>query len=164
MFKEITAILAVALTFYGFLPYIRSILRNETKPHVFSWVIWGVTTFIVFFAQHASRGGIGSWLIGISGIITSFIALLAYLKRSDTTITTADWVFLIAAFSALPFWFFASDPLWAVMILTIVDTIGFAPTVRKAYAHPHEEKIGLFGIFIIRNLLVILALEHYSFA
>jgi hypothetical protein len=28
--------------------------------------------------------------------------------------------------------------------------------------HPHEERIGFFAIFALRNLLVILALEHYS--
>lgn len=164
MFKELFATLAVVLTFYGFIPYIRSILLGKTKPHVFSWIIWGITTFIVFFAQYASRGGIGTWPIGISGAITCSIALLAYLKRSDTTISRADWVFLIAALSALPLWFFAADPLWAVIILTSVDLLGFAPTIRKAYAHPHEEKIGFFGIFALRNLLVILALEHYSIA
>jgi len=162
MLQQIATALAVGLTFYAFLPYIRSIQRGETKPHVFSWVIWGITTFIVFFAQLAGKGGIGAWPIGLSGLITLIVALLAYLKRSDTTITRTDWIFFIASLSALPFWLLTSDPLWAVIILTLVDVVGFGPTLRKAYAFPHEEKISFFGIFIVRNALVIFALEHYS--
>ena len=49
--KLILSGLAIALTFVAFVPYIRSILQGVTKPHVFSWVIWGTTTVIVFFAQ-----------------------------------------------------------------------------------------------------------------
>jgi hypothetical protein len=162
MYKQIFSTAAIALTFAAFLPYIRSIQRGETKPHVFSWVIWGLTTFIVFFAQLAGRGGIGAWPIGVSGAISIYIALLAYLQRADIAITKTDWAFFFAALSALPFWFIISDPLWAVVILTAVDIIGFGPTMRRALDHPHEERIGFFAIFVIRNLLAILALEHYS--
>ncbi len=162
MYKQLLSAAAIALTFALFLPYIRSIQRGETKPHVFSWVIWGLGTLIVFFAQHAGQGGAGAWVIGVSGLITSYIALLAYLKRGDTVITRTDWAFLGAALCALPCWFFTSDPLWAVVTLTLVDIIGFGPTIRKAYAHPHEECVGFFALSFVRNFLVILALEHYS--
>jgi hypothetical protein len=162
MTKQIFSACAVVLTFTLFAPYIRSILRGDTKPHVFTWVIWGLSTLITFFAQLADRGGYGAWVIGVSGVISSYIALLAYLKRGDTLITLADWIFLIAALSALPFWFLTSEPLWAVAILTVSDLCGFGPTVRRAYHRPHEESAVLFLLFALRNLLVILALAHYS--
>lgn len=104
----------------------------------------GLGTLTVFFAQLAGQGGIGAWPIGVSGVITSYIALLAYLQRADTHITRADWLFFFAALSALPFWFFTSNPLWAVVSLTVVDVLGFGPTVRKAYRHPHEESAKFF--------------------
>ena len=162
MYKELFSTLAVVVTFALFIPYIRSIQRGETKPHVFSWVIWGLGTLIVFFAQLAGGGGLGAWVIGISGLISSYIALLAYLKRGDTVITKSDWMFFGAALCALPCWFLTSNPLWAVVTLTLVDLFGFGPTIRKAYAHPHEESAGFFALSTFRNLLVILALEHYS--
>lgn len=162
MSKEIFSALAVGLTFYAFLPYIHSILRGRTRPHFFSWLIWGITTFVVFFAQLAGNAGIGAWPIGISGLITIYIAALAWIKRTDTEFTPTDRAFLTAALSALPVWFFTSDPLWAVVVLTAVDILGFGPTVRKAFYHPHEEKIGFFLLFALRNALVLLALERYS--
>ena len=162
MSKELLSAAAIVLTFALFVPYIRSIHLGKTKPHVFSWVVWGLGTLIVFFAQLAGQGGLGAWPIGVSGVITSYIALLAYLKRADTHITRTDWLFFIAALSALPFWFLTSNPLWAVVTLTVVDVMGFGPTVRKAYYRPYEESARFFALSVARNLLVILALEYYS--
>ena len=72
--KEILSAVAIMLTFIGFLPYIVGIYKGSIKPHVFSWVIWGTTTFVVFLAQLEAHGGIGAWPIGVSGIITIMIA------------------------------------------------------------------------------------------
>ena len=160
--KELLSAVAVALTLIAFFPYIRSIITGAIRPHVFSWVIWGATTFGVFLAQLEDGGGTGAWPIGVSGIITIFIALLAYSKHADISITRTDWLFLVTALSSLPFWYIASDPLWAVVILTTVDVLGFGPTVRKAYYLPHSESLLFFGLFAARNLIVILALENHS--
>lgn len=162
MSKEILSGIAIAITFAAFLPYIRSVMRGRTKPHVFSWVIWGSTTFIVFFAQLADEGGAGAWPIGVSGLITIYVAGLAYTKRADTAITRTDWLFFAAAMASLPAWFLTSDPLWAVVILTTIDVLGFGPTIRKAYVRPYEEQLLFFVLMGARNLISIAALEHYS--
>lgn len=161
-YKETLSAIAIAITFIAFYPYIGSILKGIVRPHVFSWVIWGSTTFVIFLAQLQDNGGVGAWPIGVSGIITIFIALLAYLKRADISITRMDWLFFIAAISSLPVWYLTSDPLWAVVILTTVDVLGFGPTIRKAYSQPHSESMLFFALFAGRNIIVILALENYS--
>ena len=161
-YKFLLSAAAIALTFIAFFPYLLSIVRGVTRPHVFSWVVWGTTTFVVFLAQLEDEGGVGAWPIGISGSITIVIALLAYVKRADVSITKTDWAFFVAAMTSLPLWYFSSDPLWAVVILTTIDVLGFGPTVRKAYWHPHSESIAFFSLFTARNLLVIMALENYS--
>lgn len=160
--KELLSLVAIALTFVAFYPYLRSIIFGSTRPHVFSWIIWGSTTVIVFLAQLDAGAGVGAWPIGISGGITIFVAISAYLKRADISITRIDWLFFIAAMSSLPFWYLTSDPLWAVIILTLVDVLGFGPTVRKVYHQPWSESALFFSLFAVRNTLVILALESYS--
>jgi hypothetical protein len=162
MSKEILSTLAIALTLALFVPYIRSILRGSIKPHAFSWIVWGLVTFTVFLAQLSDGAGVGAWPIGVSGVITFYIALLAYLKRGDTDITPTDWWFLIAALSAFPTWYLTADPLWAVVILTAADLAGFGPTIRRTYGQPHQESPWFYGLAAVRNLLVVLALEHYS--
>ena len=163
MYKEMVSAVAIVLTLIAFYPYIRSIILGEVKPHVFSWVIWGSTTFVVFLAQVKDSGGVGAWPIGVSGLVTIFVAMLAYIKRSDNTITKIDGLFFISAMSSLPLWYFTSNPLWAVIILTTVDVLGFGPTLRKSYIDPYSESLLFFGLFMVRNILVIIALENYSF-
>lgn len=162
MYKELLAGAAVALTFAMFVPYIRSIHQGRTRPHAFSWIVWALGTFVVFFAQTAGGGGLGAWPIGVSGLISGYIALLAYGKRADRSITTTDWFFLAIALAALPCWFLTSNPLSAVVILTGVDLAGFGPTFRSAYARPYDERIGFYLLGTVRNGLAIAALEHYS--
>lgn len=162
LYKELLSTVAIILTFVAFVPYIRSIQSGKTKPHVFSWIIWASVTFIIFLAQLSDNAGAGAWPIGISGIITLYVAILAYSKKSDKMITRKDWIFFATAMSALPFWYFTSNPLWAVIILTTVDLIGFAPTFRKAYHYPNEEQLLFFVLMACRNLIAIMALEHYS--
>ncbi len=110
MYKELLAAAAIVLTFVAFVPYVRSILAGQTKPHAFSWIVWGLGTFVVFLAQLADRGGLGAWPTGVSGIITACIAVLAYRGRSDTSITKVDWVFLVIALAALPCWLLTLQP------------------------------------------------------
>lgn len=161
-YKTILSTTAIIVTFIAFVPYIRAILDGSTRPHVFSWVIWGTSTFVVFLAQLAGQGGVGAWPIGVSGSITLFIAILAYLKQADIAITTTDWLFFILALSSLPLWYVASDPLWAVVVLTGVDVLGFGPTLRKAYHAPYTESPLFYALFAVRNILVLVALEFYS--
>lgn len=155
---------AMVLAIAGFVPYIVQVLNGRVKPHVFSWLIWGLTTTIVFFAQLQADGGIGAWPIGVSGFITLYVAFLAYLKRGDASSTVLDWWFLAAALASLPLWYLTQDPLWAVIILTVVDVLGFGPTARKAYHHPFEESRAFFLLIILRNACAIIALEAYSLA
>ncbi len=162
LYKEILSALAIVLTFVAFIPYIRSIINNEVKPHVFSWAIWSITTLVIFFAQIEDGAGVGAWSTGVSGCVTVLIACLAFWKRADTSITKADWLFFFAAILSLPLWYLTSDPLWTVIILTIVDLLGFGPTIRKAYSFPYTESVLFFAIFAVRDTLVIAALENYS--
>jgi hypothetical protein len=164
MTKPTLGAAAMVLTFALFYPYVRSILTGATRPHVLSWVIWSLGTFTVFFAQLADGAGVGAWPIGLSALITSYVALVSWLRRSDLSITTFDWTCLLLALLSIPLWLSTSNPLWAVIILTAIDIAGFGPTLRKAHDKPHEERAWFFALGALRNALVITALERYSAA
>jgi hypothetical protein len=162
MYKQLLGAIAIGLTIIAYYPYIRSIIQGKTKPHVFSWIIRGTSTCIVFLAQLADKGGAGAWVMGFSGIISICVAFLAYIKRSDSSITRIDRLFFIVAMTALPIWYLTSDPLWAVVILTTVDVLGFAPTFRRSYIRPFEEQLMFYVVMASRNIVVVSALKNYS--
>ena len=162
MLKTQLAAIAILLTFIAYLPYIISIYRGKTRPHVFSWIIWGITTCIVFFAQLEDEGGAGAWPIGVSGLITLGVAYQAYRLKSDVSIRFLDWVFFIGCLASLPIWYLLSDPMWAVILLTFIDVLGFGPTIRNAYVNPYHEQLTFYALFALRNIVSIGALENYS--
>lgn len=162
LLKQILSGIAFVFTYLLFVPYIRSIKQEIIVPHVFSWIVWAFGTFIVFLAQLADGAGVGAWPVGFSACITGYIAFLSYRLRSIIRITGRDWILFLLAIAAIPGWYFASDPFWAVLFLTIADLLGFGPTLRKAYSHPYQEHMGFFALGGVRNLLVCLALENYS--
>ncbi|MET0071679.1 MAG: hypothetical protein ABW096_16705 [Candidatus Thiodiazotropha sp.] len=92
------------------------------------------------------------------------LTFIAFLKKSDITITRLDWSFFIMAMVSIPVWYFTRDPTWAVILLTSIDVVGFGPTIRKAFAHPYDEDLTFFALFVLRNVLVIAALENYTIA
>ena len=160
--KALFSAAALILTFAAFVPYYRGIQRDEIRPHVFTWFIWAAGTVTVFAAQVSDGAGVGAWPIGVSGLLTGGVAVFAWMRAGDTSIVRMDWVFLILAASALPLWFFTSTALSAVIILTILDLLGFGPSVRKAYQVPREESATFYIIGAIRNGFVLLALENVS--
>ncbi len=160
--KEAFSVISILFTLAGFYPYVRGTLSGVVRPHVFSWVIWAITTLVVFAAQLYDGGGAGAWPIGISGVITVFIAWLAWVKRQSISITRLDRWFFAAAVSSLPIWFVTSDPMWAVIVLTFVDVLAFWPTARKITEDPYSESMMFFVMGATRNVFAIMALEHYS--
>jgi hypothetical protein len=160
--QQIASLAAIVLTVVAYVPYIKAIRAAQVKPHFFSWLIWSLTTAIVFVAQLAAQGGAGAWPTGVSAAITVYVAWLAMVLRSDFTATKIDWTFLIAALLSLPLWYLTDDPLWSVVILTVVDALGFGPTLRKVLARPEEESLLFYALFAVRSALSVLALESLS--
>lgn len=151
---------AMALTFVAFVPYFRSIFAGTTRPHVFSWVVWGTNTSVAFVATLSAGGGAGAWAVGFSAAITLAVAGLAWARRADVHITRVDWLFFLAGLAAIPLWFVASDPLWAIVLVTAVELLGFGPTMRKSWHQPWSEPVSFLAILVVRNALVIAALEQ----
>lgn len=154
--------IATAISVLAIFPYLLSTLRGTIRPHVMSWTIWGITTSIVFWAQRAAGGGVGAWPVGFSALVAFVIAITAYTKRGDVHIARADWVFFVTALAAIPLWLATNNPLAAVLLVTAVDILGFGPTLRKAYDFPESESLLFFSLIVVRNVLVLMALESYS--
>lgn len=59
-------------------------------------------------------------------------------------------------------WAITDSPLTAVILITIIDALGFAPTFRKAYHKPQEETMITFVLSAVKFVIAIAALSNYS--
>lgn len=160
-YRDILGLIATVVALISYLPYFRDIIARKTKPHAFTWLIWGVLTCIAFAGQIAGHAGAGAWVTGFTALVCLAIAAVAAVG-GERNIARLDWVALTGAAVALLFWFLTSGPLLSVILITIIDNLGFVPTLRKSYARPGEETVSTFALSGFKWVLGILALERIT--
>ena len=67
--KDLACGIAVAITVFGTVPYAIGIVHRRIKAHVFTWLVWTVTTLIAFVGQLVGGGGIGAAAAGASALV-----------------------------------------------------------------------------------------------
>jgi hypothetical protein len=143
-FKVIIGAVAALVALFNYLPYLIGVYTKKLKPHAFSWIIWTVMTSIIFAAQLADGAGPGAWAAGVTAV-TLFMIAIGSLRNKGYRVTRSDKLSFAGAVLAIPIWIITANPLWAAIIVTVIETLGFFPTYRKAFYHPeHESMLAFF--------------------
>ena len=161
--QEWFGLFSVVCALIGYADYLRSVLMRRTRPHVLSWLVWGIVIGIIFVAQWAEGGAAGAWSTGLTAACCLLIAGLSFFY-GDRQITVSDWAAFAGALVIIPVWRLTHDPLWAVILGTVIDALAYYPTYRKSYHRPHEEHVFLYAIGILQWGISIFALGEYSAA
>ena len=159
--KTILGITATIVGLVGYVPYFIDILNGRTKPHVFSWFVWGILTSIAFIAQLMEDAGPGSWVTGSTALICLIVAWLA-LTRGEKNITRFDWYCFISALVGIILWVLTDNVLLAIVIVTITDALAYIPTFRKTYSKPYEETLIEYALGSLKFLIGLFALEAFD--
>lgn len=160
-YKALFGITATAMTVWAHIPYFLETLKGTNKPHVFTWIIWTLLTFIAATAQLVGGAGPGCWVTFATGIVCIAITVVSF-RNGEKYITRSDWCMFVAALSAIPVWMATSDPLIAVIIVTCIDVAAVYPTFRKSWKKPFEENTFMYGFNIPRHMLSIASIQTIS--
>lgn len=158
---EIFGLLSVGMMLCSRGTYFVSIFQGKTRPHAFSWLIWGTISSIGFAAQFAEGAGAGSWARAF-GAATCFLLIFVSLFKGERHITRSDCVTLAVALTAIPLWILTETPVWSVILVCAIDTVGYIPTIRKSWLKPREESAISYGFSCCGALFSLLAVEHYT--
>lgn len=161
MNKEILGVISLLVTLVQYIPYCRSIYRKQLRPHVFSYLIWGVSAAIVAVAQWSADAGPGAWAMALVALLCFLVVGLSY-RTGTRYISRGDWVAFIMAMLAIPIWLLTDNPLYAVVVVTLIDVAAFYMTLRKAIVSPNEESIGFYALATLQYVLSMLAIESYN--
>ena len=145
----------------GFIPYIVQILRKNTKPHAYTWLIWSITQGTALAGLIFGKAGLGSlaWSIGEVFVVAIFFLTL---KFGTKNITRKDTVVLFLALSAVVVWWQLHNPLLAVVMVTVIDLSGYFPSFRKTFQEPWSESAITWAMFALTSIFSILALSEYN--
>ncbi len=160
-YHVILGLAAIFIGLIGYLPYYRDIFRGTTKPHLFTWLGFGLLNAVSFFTQIAKGGGAGAWTSAVSAVCIFGIAMLA-VKRGERGLTKFDWVCFGGTLAAIVLWLLTKEPLGAVIVITLADVLAFAPTYRKGYLRPNGETATLYVLSTLKYGLSLLALASFN--
>ncbi|NMC36308.1 hypothetical protein GYA49_04660 [Candidatus Beckwithbacteria bacterium] len=160
--KNLLGILATILVFIGYIPYSKDIIKGKTKPHLYSWFLWGFVTLLVFALQFSGGAGSGSFVTLAAGLMCIVVIALGFIYKSQVKIIFADTMFLILAIIALALWLLAKQAVLSTILATSVDLLGFAPTIRKSWNQPYSETLSFYFLNTVRFALALIALQTYS--
>ena len=153
--------IAALLGLVGYGLYFQSIFLGETKPHLFTWLIYFLIDIIVFAAQVIKGAGPGAW-VTLTGVVGTLCVSIVALRLGEKHITKTDWVSFITALSAIVLWQATENPLVAVVIASIINFLAILPTFRKSYKNPYQESISIWLLDIVRFGLGIIALASLN--
>lgn len=159
--KDFLGITAIIIGLIGYVPYFRTIFSGKTKPHAFTWLVWGILTTIAFGGQVVGNGGSGAWVTGFTAFISFTIFVLA-LAKGKKDFPSADWLCLAGCMVGLALWAITGNPLAAIILITVIDMLAFAPTFRKSYSKPYSEPAFTYSLSGIKFLVALFALQQLS--
>jgi len=107
--------------------------------------------------------GLGVVSISIGAILCGFVFILS-LKYGTHNIKTFDVVCLVGSLIAIIFYFFLHSPILSILIITLVDFVGFLPTMRKAYEEPQTETISSYALSSFSSILALFAFSVFTFS
>jgi len=161
-YKVVLGLAAIAAGIAGYIPYFWTIFKGQTKPHMFSWLVWFLLEAIAFFALLSAGAGPGAWVLGVTAVLCFCVFILS-IKRGEKNITTVDRLSFVGALLGVALWILTKNPLSAVILITITDFLGFVPTFRKSYNKPYDENIALYGLSFLKQIFSVMALASYKF-
>lgn len=155
------ATLSVIIAFVGFIPYLRDTFAGKTKPHIFSWFLWSIVSFIASGMQFADGAGVGALTNFTMGIIC-FVIVLRSLKNGTKEISKMDVSSFIMAVIALILWLVVKQPIWSMVLIVLTDFLSFVPTIRKSWFKPEQETLLTWILSCVRNACTLLAMQNYT--
>jgi len=160
--KTIFTIISLVFGFGVFLPYYINIWKKVAKPHLFSWLPWGILTGIGFISSLQGGGGEGSWIFALQSILCFGIAGYALVK-GEKNITRIDWFFFVSAIIIMFIYAFTKNAVISILLAAIIDFLAFFPTFRKSYSKPYDEPALTYFSSFLSFLFSLGALQTYSF-
>jgi len=155
---------AGVLSVAAIIPYLRDILRKNTRPNLVSWSLWTVAVLITLAGQ-ISAGASWSALLLIGATIENLaVIVLALRGYGYTKFGRVEQVTLLLCVLAIVLWQVTENPLIAIAFAIAADSVAYVPTVTKAYRDPKSELAFFWGSLVVVDILAAVSSTKIDFA
>jgi hypothetical protein len=160
--KIIASIISVIFGTISFIPYLKDIFSKKTQPHLYTWLIWTLTQGTATVALWYGNGGLGGLNLTIGTFLILCVCFFS-IKHGTKNITIHDTIILFISILAIIIWWQLKQPVLSIILVSVIDLLGYIPTYRKSYMHPWSENLLAWIGFSMGNIFAIAALDEYNF-
>jgi hypothetical protein len=150
----VLGVLAGAIGVADTVPYVRDILRGNTRPHRGTWLIWGVLALVVCMSPRADGASWSLIMAGTQAIVTSLIFLLA-IRHGEGGVSAIEIAMIAVAGGGVVGWILADEPIVATACVVAADLIGAAMMLPKTYRDPESETLATFALASLGGALAV---------
>jgi hypothetical protein len=160
-FKSILSTLAGILCVIGYIPYIRAILKKETKPAKASWIIWAALNSITV-AGMIEKHTVNDQILGAT--IGTWVVFLLALKYGKSGWRLLDKLCLGGAAFGIVLWWIFDNPVVGIITSLSVAFLGSFPTFKSAWNNPSQEDRAAWTIYGLSSVMAVLAIPAWTLA
>ncbi len=159
--KEAFGIIAAVIAFFAYIPYIREIIRGDSKPKQATWLIWTILG-LTYTVSAIIEGGAAILFVGADSIAQGSV-FLAALYYGTGKFTNSDKLALIVAGIAFFGLLITSNVLFSLLIALFIDGLGSVITMIHMRKDPTIESSIFWGLYFWASIFALLSIESYNF-
>ncbi len=160
--KLFFSIVWISLAIWAFWHYYYSIIKWNTKPHIYTWLIFSLILTPSFFIQSQHWWWLWTYVLLVE-LIWCFITFLLAIHYWEKQITKLDKIFLLWAIITIIMWLILDQPIVSTVLIIMIDFFALLPTYRKTWNKPFDETIVMYIISGLIFFSSLLAIEQYNF-
>ena len=158
----ILGIVSAVVFVVAYIPYIAAIIKGETKPHPFSWLLWGIIGLINLFF-YLKVGAHETLPLAYATSIFPFIVFFLSIKYWKGGFSALDYIVLFLSVASIILYIMFHSATISLAIGILADMFAFMPTIRKTYIDPSSESLSGWGIFLLSYILSVVAISTWTY-
>ena len=146
----------------AYIPYIVSVIQGKTKPHPFSWLLWGLIGILsLYFYIHV--GAHETLPFAYCGAVFPFVIFLFSIKYWKGGFSQFDYLVLALSLVSIILYLIFHSATVSLSMSILADMFAFMPTLRKTYLDPSSESLSSWGLFLTSYFLSVFAISKWTY-
>jgi hypothetical protein len=150
------------LSVCAYVPYVVSTISKKTKPHPFSWLLWGIlggVSLITYFGV----GARDTLPLAIVSFVGPSILFLLSIKYWSGSFSRFDYMCLTFSLIAIAVYIIFHAAAIALTINLAGDFLAALPTIKKTYHDSSSENFSTWFLFALSAIVSLFAISKWSY-
>lgn len=161
--KNIFLIASVALSLWGLVLGLKSILRGYFKPQRMSRFLFFLI-FVLLFLTLLAQGDKNSIYVAFIAMISTFLIFVLSIKKGMGGASKFDFLILAMALIALSAWVLSNNPFLGLVMTILAGILAYIPTILKAIKFPETEDWFFYSVYSLASFFSLISIEEFTLA